>query len=140
MDSAWRRVTLPGARLQRVRRRGYVRRMESGPDVASSVIEAVLARFRRMVRSVGARRGLVDADLDEVMQDVRIRLWQAGKAGKSLDELGSSFLYQVATTAALDILKRRRSHGAAASVELDAHAEQPAPTPSPPDAVERGEL
>ena len=54
-----------------------------------------------MVRSVGARRGLQDDDLDEVMQDVRIRLWQAQKSGKEIDGLGSSYMYQTATSAAL---------------------------------------
>jgi RNA polymerase sigma factor (sigma-70 family) len=127
-------------RLQWPDRHRYVRLMDSGPDRASSVIESVLARFRRMVRSVGARRGLVDADLDEVLQDVRIRLWQAGAAGKPLEELGASFLYQVATSAALDVLRRRRSHGAAAAVEIDAHRELPLGGPSPHDHVEGSEL
>jgi RNA polymerase sigma factor (sigma-70 family) len=118
----------------------YVRLMEPGPDRASSVIEGVLARFRQMVRGVGVRRGLADADLDEVLQDVRIRLWQAGEAGKPLAELGASFLYQVATSAALDLLRRRRSHGADTAVELDAESELAAATPSPHDDVERREL
>jgi RNA polymerase sigma-70 factor (ECF subfamily) len=135
-------------RLPREDRRRYVRLVDTRPehppdgalDRASSVIEGVLTRFRGMVRSVGARRGLVDADLDEVLQDVRIRLWQAGQAGKPLAELGSSFLYQVATSAALDVLRRRRAHRADAAVELDEHTELPATTASPHDAVERREL
>jgi len=127
-------------RLQRADRPGYVRLMDSGPDRASSVIEGVLARFRRLVRSVGARRGLLDADLDEVIQDVRIRLWQAAQAGKRLEELGSSFLYQVATSAALDVLRRRRSHGADAAVEITADSDLAAATQSPHDRVESREL
>ena len=126
--------------LARAGRPPYVRLMDSEPDRTSSVIEGVLARFRRLVRSVGARRGLVDADLDEVLQDVRIRLWKAGAAGKPLAELGSSFLYQLATAAALDLLRRRRSHGADAAVELETRTDLPAPNPSPHDVVERGEL
>jgi RNA polymerase sigma-70 factor (ECF subfamily) len=122
----------------------YVRAMDTGADRASSVIEAVVARFRRMVRSVGVRRGLVDADLDEVLQDVRIRLWQAGERGKPIEELGASFLYQVATSAALDVLRRRRSRRAEQSVAIDAEAteqrEQTAPGPSPHEDVERSEL
>jgi len=120
----------------------YVRAMGAGADRTSSVIESVLARFRRMVRSVGIRRGLVDADLDEVLQDVRIRLWHAGEKGKPLEELGPSYLYQLATSAALDVLRRRRSHGAATALTLDAPemSEVAAPTASPHEAVERGEL
>lgn len=60
--------------LRRADGRRYVREMGSGADRVSSTIEALVSRFRTMVRSVGARRGLLDADLDEVMQDVRIRL------------------------------------------------------------------
>src|SRR5512139_3371475 len=118
----------------------YVRRMHAGADRASQVIEAVVMRFRRMVRSVGARRGLLDADLDEVLQDVRIRLWQAGEAGEPLEELGSSYLYQVATSAALDVLRRRRSHRADAAVGLDTDGALPSETPSPHDRAEGREL
>src|SRR3954471_23312880 len=99
----------------------YVRGMAGpGLDRVSSTIEALIGRFRTMVRSVGARRGLVEADLDEVLQDVRIRLWHAGEGGKPLAELGASYLYQVATSAALDVLRRRRSHGGATSMPIDA--------------------
>ena len=131
-------------RLPRADSRRYGRLMDSGPDHesqhTSSLIEGLLARFRRMVRSVGARRGLLDADLDEVLQDVRIRLWQAGQAGKPLAELGSSFLYQVATSAALDVLRRRRSRAADATDALDTREDLPATTASPHERVERREL
>jgi len=43
--------------------------MGSGIERVSSTIETLLSRFRTMVRSVGARRGLVDADLDDVLQE-----------------------------------------------------------------------
>src|SRR3954471_16311227 len=80
---------------------------EPGLDRRSSTIEALITRFRVMVRSVGARRGLVEADLDEVLQDVRIPLWQAREGAKTRDELGSAYLYHVATAAALDMRLRR---------------------------------
>ena len=118
----------------------YVRAMDAGAERTSSIIEAVLARFRRMVRGVGVRRGLVDADLDEVIQDVRIRLWQASKRGKPLEELGSSYLYQVATTAALEVLRRRRTHGADRSVDVHDRPDLPSTTWSPLDDAEGSEL
>jgi RNA polymerase sigma-70 factor (ECF subfamily) len=120
--------------------RGYVRAMELEADRASAAIEGVVARFRALVRSVGARRGLADADLDEVLQDVRIRLWQAGKAGKALDELGSSYLYKVATTAALDLLRGRRSRGGDRTDDIEAVAQLPAPGSSPAADAEAREL
>lgn len=114
--------------------------MGSGIDRASSTIEMVVSRFRTMVRSVGARRGLSDADLDEVLQEVRIRLWQAGQAGKELEELGSSYLYHVATSASLDLLRRRRARGGDVNDDVDERTELPAVTPSPQDDVEAREL
>lgn len=127
---------LPGAT-----ERPYVRDMAGpGTDRVSSTIEAVVARFRAMVRSVGARRGLVDADLDEVLQDVRIRLWQAGEGGKALDELGSSYLYHVATTATLDLLRRRRSRRADSTDDIHERTELTTDNASPHDTVEAREL
>jgi RNA polymerase sigma-70 factor (ECF subfamily) len=127
---------LPAATAQ-----SYVRGMAGpGIDRVSSTIEALITRFRTMVRSVGARRGLVEADLDEVLQDVRIRLWQAGEGGKALDELGSSYLYHVATTAALDLLRRRRSRRADATDDIHERTELMTENASPHDAVEAREL
>ncbi|MGH7469305.1 MAG: RNA polymerase sigma factor [Longimicrobiales bacterium] len=114
--------------------------MESGADRLSSTIESVVIRFRTMVRSVGVRRGLVDADLDEVLQEVRIRLWRAGNTGKVLEELGSSYLYTLATTAALDLLRRRRAHAADRTEDVELRRELPDRTPSPQDDIEALEL
>jgi RNA polymerase sigma factor (sigma-70 family) len=119
----------------------YVRGMaRPGLDRVSPAIEALLTRFRAMVRSVGARRGLVEADLDEVMQDVRIRLWQAGEGGKTLEELGSSYLYHVATTAALDVLRRRRARRADDTEDIRERADLTTDNASPHDAMEAREL
>jgi RNA polymerase sigma factor (sigma-70 family) len=119
----------------------YVRGMAGpGLDRVSSTIEALIARFRTMVRSVGARRGLVEADLDEVLQDVRIRLWQAGEGGKALEELGSSYLYHVATTAALDVLRRRRARRADDTEDISERADLKMDNASPHETLEAREL
>ena len=118
----------------------YVRSMELGADRASATIERLIDRFRTLVRSVGARRGLADSDLDEVLQEVRIRLWKAGKSGKELEGLGSSYLYQVATTAALDLLRRRRAHGGDRTDDVAEIVDLPTSAPSPAADAEAGEL
>ena len=41
-------------------------------DELSAALEAVVSRFAKMVRSVGARHRLSESDLDEVVQEVRI--------------------------------------------------------------------
>jgi DNA-directed RNA polymerase specialized sigma24 family protein len=110
--------------LPAVAEQSYVRGMAGpGLDRVSPTIEALITRFRAMVRSVGARRGLVQADLDEVVQDVRIRLWQASNGGKVLEELGSSYLYHVATTAALDLIRRRRARHADVTEDIHERAD-----------------
>jgi RNA polymerase sigma-70 factor (ECF subfamily) len=119
----------------------YVRGMAGpGLDGVSSSIETLIARFRTMVRSIGARRGLVESDLDEVLQDVRIRLWHAGEGGKPLEDLGSSYLYQLATTAALDLLRRRRARRADDTDDIRERTELTTDDESPHDALEAREL
>ena len=114
--------------------------MEMGSDPLSATIGTVLTRFRTMVRSVGARRGLLDGDLDEVIQEVRIRLWQAQKSGKEIETLGSSYMYQTATSAALDLLRRRRAKGGALTEELERGPELKASEPGPHDEAVASDL
>jgi RNA polymerase sigma-70 factor (ECF subfamily) len=110
-------------------------------DQLSSALESIIARFRTMVRSVGARRGLSDADVDDVLQEVRIRLWRAGAAGKRIEELGSSYVYRTAMSAALDVLRRQRARGAEVTDALDDQvAHVPAAGRSPLAEVEGSEL
>ena len=119
----------------------YVRGMAgAGLDRVSTTIEALIARFRTMVRNVGTRRGLVEADLDEVLQDVRIRLWRAGEGGKALEDLGSSYLYHLATSAAIDLIRRRRSRRADDIEDIRERAELTTDNTSPHDALEAREL
>ena len=122
--------------------RQYVRAMarrSGATERLSATIEMVVSRFRALVCSIGARRGLVDADLDEVLQDVRIRLWQAEESGKVLDELGSSYLYHLANTATLDLMRRRRAYGATQSEDVDDRTDLRASS-SPVDDLESSEL
>lgn len=92
-------------------------------DQISPAIEAVLMRFAAMVHRIGIRHGLSESDVDEVFQEVRIRLWRAradganraldtvpaGPAGgEQISSVGSSYLYRTAVSAALDVLRRHR--------------------------------
>ena len=127
--------------LPAVAEQPYVRGMAGpGLDRVSSAIETLISRFRTMVRSVGARRGLVEADLDEVLQDVRIRLWHAGEGGKALEDLGSSYLYHLASTAALDLLRRRRARRADDTEDIRERTDLTTNNASPHDAMEAREL
>lgn len=87
----------------------------------SAALEDVVSRFARMVRSVGVRHGLSEADLDEVLQEVRIRLWQACPTSEQIRALGTSYVYRAAISAARDLLRRRRARGAALTDSVDEH-------------------
>jgi RNA polymerase sigma factor (sigma-70 family) len=97
--------------------------MHPPPDQLSAVLEGVLAKFTGMVRRVGWQHRLSDADVDEVMQEVRIRLWRAheGSEGASEQIAGApaSYVYRTAVSAALDLLRRRRARGADRTEALD---------------------
>ena len=113
-------------------------RHESGvtADQLSSTLEAVVANFASMVRRVGWRHRLSEADVDEVMQEVRIRLWHASQRGErpaseQIAQVPASYVYKTAISAALDVLRRRRAHGAERAVRLD-DPENDGPAPAAP--------
>jgi len=116
--------------------------MESSiPDRISTTLDAVVTRFATMVRSVGVRHRLDESDLDEVLQEVRIRIWRADPSGEQIERLGASYVYRTATSAALDLLRRRRARAAdrTESVEERSHT-LPHADPTPIELLERGEL
>lgn len=80
---------------------------ERSPE--STAIERVLARFGEVARRAGAAHGLRGDDLDEVLQEVRIRLWRASAALGKLETLSPSYVYRAAASAAIDLLRRRRA-------------------------------
>jgi RNA polymerase sigma-70 factor (ECF subfamily) len=94
--------------------------MHPGEDDVSTALESALATFGTMVRRVGWRHRLSDADVDELVQDVRIRLWRAragagavaGGGSEQIRDVTSSYVYRTAVSAALDLLRRRRAHHA----------------------------
>ncbi len=88
-------------------------------DTLSPALESVIGRFRTLVRSVGARHRLAADDLDEVVQEVRIRLWRAFPDSEQIARLGASYVYRTATSAALDMIRRRRARGADITDRVD---------------------
>lgn len=109
----------------------------------SLAVESVVSRFGAMVRQVGRRYRLEEADLDEVMQEVRIRLWRAQQTSEQISEVSTSYVYRTASSAALDVIRRRRSRRAEHHQSLDddevgvALAE---PGPGPHGELEHSEL
>lgn len=88
----------------------------------SLALEAVVSRFAGMVRQIGRRHRLSEPDLDEVMQEVRIRLWRARETSEQVGQVGTSYVYRTAVSASLDVLRRRRARRAEHHDSLDSPA------------------
>lgn len=69
-----------------------------------------MTRFESLARRAARARGLSSHDVDEILQDVRIRLWKAHPTGENFDSLGVSYLMKVVSSAVIDQLRRRRRH------------------------------
>jgi RNA polymerase sigma factor (sigma-70 family) len=106
-------------------------------------VEAVVSRFGSMVRQVGRRYRLDEADVDEVMQEVRIRLWRSQGSSEQIGEVNTSYVYRTASSAALDVIRRRRSRRAEQHQSLDDEAggvALAAPAPGPHGELESSEV
>ncbi len=91
----------------------------SVPDDLSPALDAVISRFAGMVRGVGWRHRLSEADVDEVMQQVRIRLWRAQRESEQISRVPASYVYRTAVSAALDLMRRRRAQRTDQTLSLD---------------------
>jgi RNA polymerase sigma-70 factor (ECF subfamily) len=78
-------------------------------DPVSAALESLIARCASLVRAIGMKHGLGQADVDELFQDVRIRLWRARPDGEQIVRLPASYVYQTAVSAVLDRMRRRRA-------------------------------
>ena len=97
--------------------------MHSPSDSTRASLESVISDFADMVRRVAWRHRLADADVDEVMQEVRIRLWRSHGTGSEESEqitrAPASYVYRTAVSAALDLLRRRRAQRTGVTVPLE---------------------
>jgi RNA polymerase sigma-70 factor (ECF subfamily) len=80
-----------------------------GADTISVALERVMLRFGRMLRAVGRRRGLSESEIDELTQEVRVRLWRALADSEKIRSVRTSYVYRAAMSAALDMVRRRRA-------------------------------
>ncbi|HEU4698403.1 MAG TPA: sigma-70 family RNA polymerase sigma factor [Gemmatimonadales bacterium] len=93
---------------------------QPSPDRGLSLaLEDTVTRFAALVRRIGLRHGLSEGDVDEVMQEVRIRLWHARGTSEQIAGVTSSYVYRTACSAALDLLRRRRTRREALAEPLE---------------------
>jgi RNA polymerase sigma-70 factor (ECF subfamily) len=106
----------------------------------SAALEGTIARFRRLILASGRRHGLSDADVDEVMQEVRIRLWRNRGDVDALAGLGASYVHRTTVSAAIDVLRRRRARRTGRDATEQLSPGLPAGGIDPARASERREL
>ena len=76
---------------------------------ASRALEHVVARFDAFIRRSARRHGLSGADVDEVVQDLRLRMWKSLGTAELIRRAKASYIYRAAISASIDIIRRRRA-------------------------------
>lgn len=83
--------------------------MAEQSDQVSQALDQVLARFAERVRYIGIRHGLTGSDVEDLLQEVRLRLWKALESDEKILGAPASYVHRTAVSAALDVLRRRRA-------------------------------
>lgn len=72
-----------------------------------------------------------EAGIDEVFQEVRIRLWRTLGSGERISGAPASYVYRTAVSAAIDLIRRRRVRREESLDErLDSHPVTAVPDPA----------
>lgn len=115
--------------------------MGTSSDPVSAAIESALQRFGRMVRSIANRSEFTPAELDDLIQNIRIRLWSALGSGEKIREVSSSYIYRTARAVALDRLRQlRASRTETVPLARPGWEARFASAPATDDGFERSEL
>jgi RNA polymerase sigma-70 factor (ECF subfamily) len=83
--------------------------MDPKPDGVSGALDAVLTRFAERVRYIGVQHGLMGSDVEDLVQEVRLRLWKALESDEKILSAPASYIHRTAVSAAIDLLRRRRA-------------------------------
>ena len=118
--------------------------MDGASESLSPALERVLAKFSGTLRSVCWRYHFTGADVDELLQEVRIRLWRAhGEvpgASEHIASISASYLHRTALSAAIDLMRRRRARGGDRTFALEDDDEGLPAESSPERELEQSEL
>jgi RNA polymerase sigma factor (sigma-70 family) len=118
--------------------------MSTTPDSLSPALERVLEKFGGIVRRVCWRYHFTGAEVDELLQEVRIRLWHPhggqDRPHETIAAIPASYLHRTALSAAVDLLRRRRARRADRMVPIDDEPLEMAEAPSPEPALAESEL
>jgi len=103
-------VTVPNssATIRLAAENGHKEPDTDSPAAIGSALERLLARFEALARRAARARGLDAAAVDEVLQDVRIRLWRSQSSSEKIEGLGASYLLRVVASTVIDHLRAQR--------------------------------
>src|SRR5690242_3096154 len=76
---------------------------------ASRALEHVVGRFDAFIRRSARRHGLTGADVDEVVQELRLRMWKSLGTAELIRRAKASYIYRTAISASIDIIRGRRA-------------------------------
>jgi RNA polymerase sigma-70 factor (ECF subfamily) len=97
----------------------------SAPELdsdASRALDYVISRFDAFIRRSARRRGLQGSDVDEVVQELRLRMWKSLGTAELIRRAKASYIYRAAISASIDIIRRRRARKVDA-VSIDDYVE-----------------
>jgi RNA polymerase sigma factor (sigma-70 family) len=113
---------------------------EPGGD-ASRALEHLVSRFDAFVRRSARRHGLQGDEVDEVVQELRVRMWKSLGTAELIRRAKASYVYRVAISASIDIIRRRRARRVESrSLDDDTSASAPDPRSRADAALEEHEV
>lgn len=107
----------------------------SAPRALSLRIEALVDRWGGVIQKAARQYGLSSQDVDEVTQDVRVRLWNLIERDGIGADINATYAWRAASSAAIDLVRRDRMQRSALTVTID-HAPMPH-APDDTDLLER---
>lgn len=118
--------------------------MSTSSDQLSPALEGALAKFSGTLRQVCWRYRFSGADVDELLQEVRIRLWRAHgelpAGGENIASISASYVHRTAISAAIDMMRRRRARGGDRTMSLEDEHDAPAEQVGPEQELEQSEM
>lgn len=75
---------------------------------ASRALEHIVSRFDAFIRRSARRHGLRGDEIDEVVQEIRVRMWKSLGTAELIRRAKASYIYRAAISASIDLIRRRR--------------------------------
>lgn len=118
--------------------------MAVSSDQLSPALERALGKFSGILRQICWRYHFSGDDVDELVQEVRIRLWRAHgeleSAGEHIAGISASYLHRTALSAAIDMVRRRRARGGDRTTSIEDEHESLSQSHGPEQDLEQSEV